>query len=303
MTPLLPQEITDLFLPEGLPDMYMSRFTRGQRDNGFTFEAFFGVTEDGVVFRGTFGGEFFVEELAGAELGCVTTHPPETPVETILQWDTVSTVSERYFSTNGERVDTLTNVDCGSSKTIDGRWSLKPYNTEMTPCTWSDDPLLWQSDGSCTVGGSDNIDDAVFAKLLLSLYADLGDAIDQLGCNDADVDPAGPAPLLSETCATAQSQFANGFDKLEKCWDATQQPKQSAGDQNCQAFVSQLSGLIATLGSATPFGPDPANRVGELQARIATITHVYEDRFVPSIPANGFCEPDNPDYATGCVVP
>ena len=173
MTPLLPEEITDLFLPEGLPDMYMSRFTRGQRHNGFTFEAFFGVTEEGVVFRGTFDGEFFVEELAGAELGCEGTHPPQTPVETILKWDTVSTVSERYLDTNGVRVDTLTNVGCGSSKTIDRRWSLKPYNTEITPCTWSDTPLVWSSDGSCddetVVDENDDpivvdaaVDDAVF---------------------------------------------------------------------------------------------------------------------------------------------
>jgi hypothetical protein len=296
MTPLLPKEITDLFAEDELPAMYMSRFTRGQRNNGFTFEAFFGVTEDGVVFRGTFDGEFFVEELAGTELGCEPTHPAETPAATILQWDTVSTVSERYAGTDGEYVDILVNSDCGSTRISDGRWSLKPYNTEITPCTWSEDPLLWMSDGSCAVGVADEIDDAVFAKLLLSLYSDFGDALEQLACVDADVGGA-DAPLSPSVCGTAQSQFANGFDKLEKCWDATQQPKQSSGSQNCQAFVSQLDGLRSTIATASPFGPDPANRVGELQARLNIITHVYEDRFVPSIPADGFCEPGN----TGCT--
>jgi hypothetical protein len=151
--------------------------------------------------------------------------------------------------------------------------------------------------------GNEIVDDAVFAKLLLTLYDDLGDAIDDLGCLDADGN--GTAPLSASVCGNAQSQWANGLDKLEKCWDATQQPKQSSGDQNCQAFVSQLSGLTSTLAGATSSGLDQANRVGELQARIAVITHVYEDRFVPSIPDNGFCEPDNPMYQPdqNCTAP
>lgn len=297
ITPLLPTEITDLFedilfdgVP-GLPDLIMSRFTRGQKANGFTFEAFFGRTEEGVVFRSTFDGEFDVFALANAELGCQSTFPAETPVEDILLWDTVTTVSERYKGTNDQRVDTLINVDCGSSKTLSGRWSLKPYNTEITPCTWTDDPLVWDSDGSCPLGGPETIDDAVFAKLLLSLYDDFGEALDQLACNNVDV--AGPAdpPLSPSVCSTAQSQWANGLQKLERCWDATQQPKESSGNQNCQSFVSQFGGLRSTILAATPFGPDPANRVGELVARIAVLDHVYEDRFVPSIPADGFDEP------------
>lgn len=138
ITPLLPTEITDLFEDvvfdgePGLPDLIMSRLTRGQQANGFTFEAFFGRTEDGVVFRNTFDGEFDVFALAGASLGCEATHPAETPAENILLWDTVTTVSERHIGPNGERVDTLINSDCGSSKTSDIRWSLKPYNTEST---------------------------------------------------------------------------------------------------------------------------------------------------------------------------
>ncbi|MBT8090268.1 MAG: hypothetical protein KJO01_08685 [Gammaproteobacteria bacterium] len=298
ITPLLPTEITDLFEDiGGLPDMFMSRLTRGQQANGFTFEAFFGRTEEGVVFRSTFDGEFDVLALADAELGCQSTFPAETPVEDILLWDTVTTVSERFIGTNGERVDTLINVDCGSSKTIDGRWSLKPYNTEITPCTWTDDPMVWDSDGFCRLDDpnpgdyAETVDDAVFAKLLLALYDDFGEALDQLACVNVDV--AGPAdpPLSPGVCSTAQAQWANGLDKLEKCWDATQQPKQSSGNQNCQSFVSQFDGLRSTILAATPFGPDPANRVGELVARLAVIDHVYEDRFVPSIPAGGFVEP------------
>jgi len=317
ITPLLPTEITDLFEAGELPPMYMSHRWRGQKIRidedlnvlpPFRFEAFFGRTEDGVIFRSTFDGEFDVFALAGSNLGCQSTFPAETPAGEILQWDTVTTVSERYVSNTGtyEHTDTLINVDCGSSRTIDNRWSLKPYNTEITPCTWTNDPAaVWSSDGNCNVPdpGNEIVDDAVFAKLLLTLYDDLGDAIDDLGCLDADGN--GTAPLSASVCGNAQSQWANGLDKLEKCWDATQQPKQSSGDQNCQAFVSQLSGLTSTLAGATSSGLDQANRVGELQARIAVVTHVYEDRFVPSIPDNGFCEPDNPMYQPdqNCTAP
>jgi hypothetical protein len=70
-----------------------------------------------------------------------------------------------------------------------------------------------------------------------------------------------------------------------------QQPKQSAGDQNCQAFVSQLNNFENTLDGAMLFGMDPANRKGELKARTLVIRHLYEERVVPSIPADGFDEP------------
>ncbi len=310
LTKLLPTEITDLFAAAGgLPDMLMSRQYRGQRNNDFTFEAFFGVTEDGVIFRDTFNGEFDVDALSGTELGCELNLPADSPLYTInegqpneetgtLNWDIVTTVSENFVTftdpdllpLSPQHVDTLSNNDCGSSRTIGSRWSLKPYNLEVTPCTWNGDPLdVWVTDGNCPVGAPETPDDAVLAKLLLSLYDDLGAALNQVAC--VDVDSAGGPPLSGSNCATLNAQWLNGKDKLDKCWSATQEPKQSSGDQNCQAFVSQLTGFRNTLAGVSAFGPDPANRRGELRARVEVIFHLYEERFTPSIPAAGFVEP------------
>jgi len=304
LTPLLPKEITDLFVADGgLPDMYLAKEYRGQKDNGFTFEAFFGVVEDGVIFRDTFVGEFNVQALAGTELGCRLGLPNFSPLYTVneglpgemfgtLNWDVVNTVSETYVSpADGlDRVSTLTNADCGSSRSRDVRWSIKPYNLEVTPCTYNNDvDDVWVSDGSCPVGGSELADDAVLAKLLLTLFDELGATLNDLAC--VDVDGAGAPPLSAASCSTLNADWLNAKDKLDKCWDAMQQPKESSGNQNCQAFVSQLNNFENTLDGTMLFGIDPANRKGELKARTLVIRHLYDERVVPSIPADGFIEP------------
>ena len=318
LTKLLPKEITDLFEADGgLPDMYLSKEYRGQKNNGFTFEAFFGVTEEGVVFRDTFEGEFEVEALVGTQLGCKLGLPNFSPLYTdvenapdeigTLNWDIVNTVSERFVSrvnsggsTGPDRVSTMTNAGCNSSKTRDGRWSIKPYNLEITPCTYNSDTTdVWASDG-CTVDAPESPDDAVLAKLLLTLFDELGASLDDLACADVDAGALWPWPLSATSCSTLNANWLNAKDKLDKCWEAMQQPKQSAGDQNCQAFVSQLNNFENILNGAAIFGPDPANRLGELKARMFVIRHLYEERVVPSLDAAGFCEPDNPDYDDGC---
>ena len=53
-----------------------------------------------------------------------------------------------------------------------------------------------------------------------------------------------------------QGQVDNVLDKLHKCWDATKQPKQSSGDQNCQAFDSQLMNLQNMFDLIMPVDPD-----------------------------------------------
>ncbi len=316
ITKLLPKEITDQFLLSGsLPKMWLPRQYRGQKDSGFVFEAFFGVTEDGVIFRDTFEGVFNVAGLTGqpSSLGCDPispgTLPSPTPLSTLLAWDVLNTVSEEFPTfddpflpphpqpnpgpnPDGEHVSTIINSGCGTSKSIDSRWSLKPYNLEITPCTYNPNPNdVWASDGSCPVGGPEVIDDAVFAKLLLSLFDDWKLALDQLAC--ADAEQAGSPPIGNSACSTLRANWFNAKDKLDKCWDATQQPKQSSGAQNCTAFVSQLNGLEAALNAVVPPPPplDPANRIGELKSRLKVIRHIRLDRFTPSIPANGFVEP------------
>lgn len=305
VTLLLPLEITDLFADSGeLPPMLISRQYRGQNQNDYRFEGLFGVPEDGVVFNDTFDGEFFVDVLTGSDdvLDCQQTWPAATPIESILAWDIVTTVSERVRTISDPHigaaldagnpdqeqfVDTLTNVGCGSSKTAGTRWSLKPYNLEVTPCTFNPNyPDVWQ--GDCDDDGIGTADDAVMAKLLLQLYDDLGEALNQLACDN--VDGQSQPPLSAPSCSGLNDQWANGKDKLDKCWSATQQPKQSAGAQNCQSFATQLDGFRTMLAGVTP-QEDPENRVSELKARAATIFHVYQDRFLPSVPSGGYSEP------------
>ena len=295
VTALLPAEITALFdasgtPPGGLPPLLMSRHYRGQAQNGFRFEALFGVVEEGTVFTGVFESEFDVAALSGSELGCVLGLPAETPAETLLNWDTVTTASETWVGIDGQYRDTLINADCGSSKGAGTRWSIVSYNTELTPCSRPDDALdNYSADGNCAVGAPEVVDDAVFFKLMLELFDDFLKATNQLACTD--VDGGGSAPLSGSTCATIVSGWDNAKDKLDKCWDAAQTPKQSSGSQNCQSFETQFSGLKSTVETAPAFGPDPANRRGELIARLLVLEHLYNERVVPSIPAAGFSEP------------
>jgi hypothetical protein len=126
--------------------------------------------------------------------------------------------------------------------------------------------------------------------MLLVLLDELERTIDQLACQDLYNENGGIAPLSANDCAYVQSKVLNGADKFCKCWDATKQPKQSSGDQNCQTFDSQLADLETSLGQISPVGTDVANRVGELKARVTRMRHILTTRFAPSVPAGGFSE-------------
>ena len=293
LTKLLPAEVTELF-DEPLPDMLLSRMYRGQKINDFRFGGFFGRTEDGVVFRNVFYGEFDISGLAGSSLGCAENLGS-------LDWDVLTTVSERYVSasqpyaaTDPQHLTTIINSGCGTSRTAGSRWSLKPYNLEMTPCTYNPDPAdNWAGDGQCVVGHPEEevADDAVYGKLLLELLDEFGGTLEQLACTDSYNENGGTAPLSATDCSAVRADYLNTLDKFDKCWDATQQPKQSSGNQTCQAFDVQLASLESTVSGLTSIGPDVANRAGELWARVITIRHVYDTRFTPSLPPDGFVEP------------
>lgn len=284
VTPLLPREITDLFIASGgLPKLLVSPQYRGQSANGYVFEAFFGITEPDVIFRDQFLGEFNIAALAGQELGCRLGYPAATPVGTLLQWDIATKVSENFISVDlpglddSERhVDMLVNSGCGSMKLLGDRWSMMPYNLELTPDTYGDTGITMNND-------------AVFGRLLLKLYDDLELARAQLACVNVDADAGSAAPLSSADCSNLAGIWANGKDKLNKCFSASTQPKQSSGDQNCQAFQVQLRSYQNALENIAFIGIDPANRLGELKVRVNVIEHVLRDRFLPSVPAGGFC--------------
>ena len=294
ITPLLPAEVTDLF-PEGLPDLLIPRYVRGQFGNNFSINGFFGIPQDGVVFRDTFEITYSLPELGVSSNGCALTYGD-------IEWDIVGTVSERFVSASDPysassplHLLSVSNADCGSSRARDKTWSFKPYNLEPARCTFNPDlGDNWADDGTCKLGGVDeDPDDAVYAKMLLVLVDDFQQTLEQLACVDADGN--GASPLTESDCGTIGNQVVNMIDKVDKCWDATQQPKQSSGDQNCQAFDSQLANLQAQLEQTFPNGTDIANRVGELKARADIIRHVFETRFMPSLltlPDQAFDEPN-----------
>jgi tetratricopeptide (TPR) repeat protein len=82
----------------------------------------------------------------------------------------------------------------------------------------------------------------------------------------------------------------DGLDKPVKGLEATLEPKFSQGDDNFGAFQSKLQQLLVTFQGITPdpLRPDLANRKGDLRARLLTIEHIYEDRFLPLITEAGF---------------
>ena len=190
------------------------------------------------------------------------------------EWDVATRVSERYVGVDGLFVDTIVNDGCGSLKTKSPGWSMVSYGLGVMP-----HPVVLDND-------------AVFARLLETLGNELVYVVEELACKP--VDTGGPVAPITD-CSTLGSAMLNTVDKLDKCIVATYQPKQSASNQNCQSFLSQLGGFKEALASAASACPedrascDPANRLGEIEARTATLEYVYHDKFAPSVPDGGFC--------------
>jgi len=287
---MLPDDIKAQFpstgtLPPGLPPLLISPQYRAREDKDFIFGAVFAIPEPGMVFKETFEADFDVAGLTGDPPGDTSRcEPPPTPTLTnLLQWDVVTRVSEKYLAPGGPNglgyVDTIVNSGCGTTKSKIGSFSLVAYGLEIA------------YDGQ----------DDVFARLVVKLFQDLKTTQMQLACPagvDREADDTTPAsdPLTDAQCSTLNSVLLNAEDKLTKCVTATQQPKTSAVDQNCQAFNSQFSSYRSQLNAVPPAKPvppalaqpDPANRIGELKARSETLWLVYGERFLPSVPLGGF---------------
>ena len=104
-------------------------------------------------------------------------------------------------------VDTLVNTGCFNPTKISGeRWSIYAYNLEIAPNT-----------------------DAVFAKLLMSLYDDLEETRHELAC---ETHHTGARHRSGAACARASRSSGTAARSLDKC-DAATMPKYSAGDENC----------------------------------------------------------------------
>ena len=307
VTPMLPQQIKDLFdasgrKPFGLPPMLISPRYEAQPLNGDTFDALFGVTDPEVVFRKSFTAQFDVGDanLTGASLGCglderlapAYIQPAPLPFQ---QWDIATVVSERFGSVGGptgtmvdnlatpgvdetEHVDMLTNKGCfNPTQSAGTRWSLYAFNLRLAPV----DP----------VGVTYAKPRLYLGNLLKSLYMDLQDVQQRLVCQSADgvgntVDANGNTilaaapPLSGGACTNLQSNWDGTMDKLFKCINAAVDPKVSQLDQNCGAFDAQFPGYRTYAAGLTPTGPDPANRVGEITSRLDVINYLFYGHFL-----------------------
>lgn len=296
VSPLLPEDIQSLFdgtttPPGGLPPLLISKWYRGQAStNDYRFNGFFFRSDQGVVFTDTYFGEIDVLALTGQSLGCFPPTAANATIADRLQWDLITTVSEDVKSVGGDYIDTLTNVGCRNpTKIAGGRTSFFPYNLEVASDTYG--PTVRSSTPSVTLKN-----DGVFARLLQSLYADLRSTLDTYTCQPSST------PLTKAKCDLLRKYWASGKQKLDKCVDAAFQPKASASNENCQSFRNQLASYKVAL-PATASGADPDNRLGEQKWRWEVISHVFETRFLPSIPSNGYCrERTAPNYA-GCDSP
>jgi hypothetical protein len=290
---LLPPEVLELFDDTTSPtledlELLIGPQYRARQDKygGYTFEALFGRTEDGVLFRDVFDLEFDVGELVAELTGenvsrCGFQYAPITGDPD--GWDAIVTVSERTTTAAAldgtvlavratspatgpaRHVDMLTNTFCTNPTATKGKtWSLYAYGLDLT----------------------DTRPDR-FAHLLDGLFDDLERARVLSACRDVDGN-GGVAPLSAGICSALEADWDNTRDKLNKCIGAAQAGKTSALDQTCNAFRTQFDAYIARLEGATPQGPDVANRYGELLVRIAVINYVYAQQFIKSVPPGGF---------------
>jgi hypothetical protein len=191
----------------------------------------------------------------------------------------------------------LVNTSCSNPTAGSGtRWSLYAYGLMQSVCTTGNavTPTTYQCRTS-------------FVDLTSKLFDDLERARVLTACANVDGNPPTPPtggidsgwPLSASKCSALAADWANARDKLNKCLEATQQPKNSSLSQNCQAFNSQFTQYQNELNSAVVNGAivggvqtgDIANRLGELKARVLVFLHVYQDQMLPSVPPGGFPTP------------
>ena len=302
MTPLLPKEITDLFdesgvAPAGLPPIYIQPRYRAQAEGEYPyeFEALFGITEPGVRFEQTFTVELDIGDpnlLGSKALGCGLEATTQFPAgKAFDQLDIVTMVSEKFTSVAtgdnpftpavetlgaGQYVDMLLNKACFNPTAAAGtRWSMYSYGLVLA----EDMPVVSPTDPD-NVQFVYNTDKKYLELLVSSLFADLKTAQDSFACDDVDTTTA---PLSGSTCTTLTDRYNNAAGKLNDCILATRDPKSSQGDQNCQAFLSQLSNYVSTVTTAPVQGTDIANRKGELLSRADVIKYMFEKQFLEAV--------------------
>lgn len=297
---MFPPEITDQFTGDNeLPaQILISPQYRARKDQDLFLGAIVVVPEPDLVLVDTYDAFFSVGDLvAGVDEGLLRCAPPASPtLGNLLRFDVITRASETYLAPGGVGgpaelgfVDTIINSGCGTTRTRGGTFSVFSYGLEVAHNPGIDssgqlyDPIVGPG-GTLTPNGND--DDDVYARLVRKLFDDLGVFQKQIACR-SNVDAPGSLPLPA--CGGLDGGYDNTLDKLGKCLLATQQPKTSALNQNCQAFEIQFGSYQAQVEALAPRPAfDPANRIGELKARLTTLWLLYEERFLPSVPTGGY---------------
>ena len=176
--------------------------------------------------------------------------------------------------------DSLINVGCRNPiKTVVSETSFFPY-LEISPDTYG---RTVNSPGGSKVTIAN---DGVFARLVQSLYDELDETrrlrVSQRSMVSPRPDRRRPSAITSPSSglrASRSSTSASTRLSSRSPVRATRTASRSATSSTC--YKAALP--------ATPTGADPANRLGEQLARWEVIKHVFETRFLPSIPANGYC--------------
>jgi hypothetical protein len=319
---MFPPEVADQFTGDNalkgpilISPQYRAR-RYGSPENPDPRDMLFGaivvVPDPDLVLVNTYDAYFSVGELLnGVDEGPERCEPPPAsppaPPPTLgrlLAFDVVTRASETYIAPGGiggpadfDYVDTIVNTGCGSTRKSGGSFSVISYGLEIAHNPgedaqgWLYDPIEGPPE---TLGGPPTLspnpdaddDDDVYARLVRKLFDDLGVFQKQIACR-SNVDAPGSLPLPS--CGVINASYDNTLDKLGKCIDATRQPKTSAVDQNCNAFEVQFAAYQSEVVALDPRPEfDPANRIGELEARLRTIWLLYHDRFLPSVPQGGY---------------
>lgn len=298
VTPLLPPEVTKI---KPLPAMLISPRYKALASRR-TFDAVFGVSDAGVRFRGNFQADFFLDDLLGpgVKLGC----GGEDPLNTLIsendgpKWDILLTISENFTTVGGltapglpnggrQHTDMLVNKPGCDPQDPPGagtRWSMYAYALQMAEEKVPNrtNPAVIETRYS----------DSILAKLTLSLFKDLGETIDTYACVDRDGGTG--APISATACSNLQANWFNTNDKLTKCVESSTQPLNSTEIRACNAFEVQYQPFKALVDGLmkSSTASDPANRVGEVKARLEVFRYVYDSQFKPSIPPNtGFEDP------------
>lgn len=263
--------------PNGLPPLWIDKRWKAQLAKDHFIHGFFFRTGNGVVFTDVFEGLIDVSELTGSELGC------EPEIDDLLAWDVIATGSEVAKGVGGEHIDTLINSGCINPTKVSGT-RLSFYSIlETTKDTYGS--TITSKKPKVTVNN-----DAVFARLVETLWKDEGEILANYACKPADQVPAvGPAPLTAAMCNTLKARWSDADKKIKDCVSKTFKPITGLALGICELARETYVVAFENALPATATGPDLRNRVAELKGRVGVFKHVWDTRFLNSIKVNGFC--------------